>query len=291
MIPICKAFDRYLDDTQRFSIGLRGLVVDVDDCGNCDGIDAVELRREYLHRHTHTYAKSRLAKLYRLKDYYEENPPPKTMMITYTGEHDSPRWRRKHGLGYMDWIPILRTARTKSRKVITHHQGHSLSYLDMWEGHPSSGYAHIHALYFGDIKDDLPDKIKKHYDSLGIADTTHGINIDCRIPEDFSNIRSFIGYPMAYIGGSLIDTLNEWTVQDLIFNASTWATRPRIRTFQPSRDLSRVMAYHRPSNQQYIHIETYLDDDALSTDEVVLHRSKHYEMNIKTWRQFNVNTS
>lgn len=274
---MCKRFDKYLDDTQKMSIGLRGLFQTED----FSDVDALETDIGYRTRWTPAYGKSRLAKLFLLEEYLRKTPPSHTTMITYTGEHDSPKWRRKHGIGYLEWIQQLRIAREKSRKIIWKYAGH-MPYLDIWEAHPTSGFAHIHSNYFGEIDETLADRITYHYTNLGIGSKLKGIKIDCRSPQDFSDIKSFIGYQMAYIGGSLIDTINEWTVQDLIFNASVWATRPLLRTFQPSRDLSRVMAPIKGYDARYIHVETFLKQKGIE-EELILNKSEYHAVNKPAW--------
>lgn len=279
MLPIVRRFDDYLRDTTLLHIKLHGFQHD----SLTGDTDAIEKNLEFLHRWTPTYGKSRMAKLYLLAEHYRENPPSHITMITYTGEHDSPRYLYKKGHGHMAWLPLLRAARLKSRKIIREHCG-QMPYLDIWEGHPSSGFAHIHSLYFGEVTEEQADKIARHWHRLGMGNREHGVKVDSRQPMEFKDIRSFIGYPMAYLAPSLIDTLQEWTAADVVFNASIYATEPRIRTFQPSQDLSRIMAWKGSTRAGYTHHETIIEGDAPSSlIEKVLYRSPLHARNTAAW--------
>ena len=118
----------------------------------------------------------------------------------------------------------------------------------------------------------------------------HGIKIEIKEPRDFNDIKSFIAYPMAYVGKSTIGDLPEWTKYDVIFNTTLWLSpHPkrfggighRVRAFQPSRALSKIM--NRVSTKTgFIPIETVLSHKKRN-DSTVLYQSPYYEINIKAW--------
>lgn len=163
----------------------------------------------------------------------------------------------------------------------------------MLEGHPESGYVHAHDLYFLNERssDETLALIQNHWNNtLGMGSAEHGIKIEIKEPRDFNDIKSFIAYPMSYVGKSTIGDLPEWTKYDVIFNTCLWLSpRPkllggighRVRAFQPSRALSKIM--NPPSERHgYQHIETVLSDKRRN-DSAVLYQSPSYDANIKAW--------
>ena len=96
----------------------------------------------------------------------------------------------------------------------------------------------------------------------------HGIKIEIKEPKDFHNIKSFIAYPLSYLGKTTIGTLPEWTKYDVIFNTCLWLSvkhqtnggiSKQVRAFQPSRSLSAIM--NKVSiDSQYFHLETMLQN-------------------------------
>ena len=89
----------------------------------------------------------------------------------------------------------------------------------------------------------------------------HGIKIEVKESRHFNDIKSFIAYPMSYVGKTTIGDLPEWTKYDVIFNTCLWLSPRhklrggighRVRAFQPSRALSKIMNPLSP-NDGYIH--------------------------------------
>lgn len=286
MYKTCKDFNRFLDDTQWISVVLRGLLLERDkDTGEVTDVDALEFLHPFLSRWTPLYQKKVVACLKRLEAHYQFHPPDMTSMITLTGIHDSPRWKKTHGLGYMDWLDNFHIALPKNRQILYKYEG-KIPYIRFIEPHPESGFAHAHYLVFRGLQGRTISNLTNHWNkTLGMGSMKRGLKVEVREPNDFSEIQSLIAYPLAYLAPTFIDTVNEWTVQDLIFNASLWAHRPRLRTFQPSRDLSLIMAYQKPENLDYIHVETLLREKGVIAEDIPLNRGKYYEMNKKFWKQ------
>lgn len=286
------AFDAYLDDTSNLKIGIKGLLYDPDDTTN---VDAVQYSLKYIHRWTKEYDNKNLEKLYNLQYYFLQNPdmtPAYTMMLTLTGTHASPRYPKKGGLDHMAYLDKFHEAHRKSKDLSRKYLG-TRFYLSMLEGHPESGYAHAHDLYF---LDECPSEktlkaFKNHWNKkLGMGSSKHGMTIEIREPQNFRDIKSFIAYPMAYIGKSTIGDLSEWTKYDVIFNTCLWlAPKPvfrgginqRVRAFQPSHALSKIM--NRPKhNEGFIHIETELTNKLLNESKILC-QDGSYETNMKAW--------
>lgn len=287
------AFDKYLDSTSDSNIRIKGIRYDPEDSDTIP--DAVEYVLDYLHRWTKKYDNKILWKLYNLQWYFLLNPdktPKYTMMVTLTGIHASPRHPRKGGLNHIAYLGKFHEAHRKSKDMLRKYLKTDL-YLSILEGHPESGYVHAHDLYF---LDELPSQktletLQNHWNNtLNMGSSQHGIKIEIKEPKDFKDIKSFIAYPMSYVGKSTIGDLPEWTKYDVIFNTCLWlSSRPkllggigrRVRAFQPSRALSKIMN-PSSSNDGYVHIESLMTNKKRN-DSTVLYQSPFYEINNAAW--------
>jgi hypothetical protein len=137
---------------------------------------------------------------------------------------------------------------------------------------------------------DYRDKICYPVERYLMGSAEYGIKIEIKEPRDFKDIKSFIAYPMAYVGKSTIGDLPEWTKYDVIFNTCLWLSpHPklfggighRVRAFQPSRALSKIM---NPSSSKrgYIHIESVLTHKKRN-DSSIPNQFPDYEINNKAW--------
>jgi hypothetical protein len=286
-------FDKYLEATSACSINIKGLIYDPESLTD-NAPDAVQYDLEYLHRWTKKYDHRMLWKLYNLAWHYRLNPnqtPNYTMMITLTGSHASPRYLQKDGLRHMAYLAKFHDAHRKSKDLMRKYLKTG-RYLSMLEGHPESGFVHAHDLYFLDESPQQKtlENLEHHWNkTLGMGSAEHGMKIEIKEPRDFEDIKSFIAYPMSYVGKTTIGDLPEWTKYDVIFNTCLWLSARsihkggighRVRAFQPSRALSKIM--NQPSLQSgYIHIETVLSNK--NRNDSVLFQSPSYDVNIKAW--------
>jgi hypothetical protein len=294
--PVLK-FDRYLDDTNSMSIRIRGIRYDQrDDEGQPLDPLAVEADIGYIHRWTKTYDNRLLCKLYNLQYYYVMNPkkmPKFTMMITLTGSHASPCNPGKLGLRHMAYLAKFHEAHRREKDMLKHYLK-TIDYLSILEAHPTSGYVHAHDNYF---LNELPSEktlgiIENHWNKTQkMGSREHGIKIEIKEPKDFRDIKSFIAYPLAYLGKTTIGALPEWTKYDVIFNTCLWLSGKHrmfggigkhVRAFQPSRSLSAIMN-KQVIDSQYFHLETMLKN---RSELRSIYKSPQYDDDIKTWIMF-----
>ena len=290
-------FDRYLDETNTMTIRIKGIRYGQhDDDGEPLDPLAVDADIGYIHRWTKIYDNRTLCKLYNLQYYYIANPskmPKFTMMITLTGSHASPCFPEKHGLRHMPYLAKFHAAHRKEKDMLKHYLK-TVDYLSILEGHPESGYVHAHDNYF---LHELPSEktlsiIENHWNNTQkMGSQEHGIKIEIKEPKDFHDIKSFIAYPLSYLGKTTIGTLPEWTKYDVIFNTCLWLSgkhpmyggiSKQVRAFQPSRSLSAIMNKVF-IDSQYFHLETMLQN---KFDLRSLYRSPEYDDDIKTWMMF-----
>ena len=286
-------FDKYLDATSSCTFTMKGLQLDSQDPD--DAPNPVYYEVPYIHRWTKMYDHIQLWRLYNLEEYFKchpEDTPHYTMMISLTGTHASPRNPQKGGLSHMAYMEKFQEAHRKAKDQLRKYLKTD-RYLAMLEGHPESGYVHSHNLYF---LDEGPTEktlgiLENHWNNtLGMGSAKHGVRIEIKEPRDFRDIKSFIAYPMAYLGKTSIGAVSEWSKYDLIFNTCLWlAPRSkafggighRIRAFQPSRALSKIMNPH-PLREGYIHIETTLSKKK-ENEPYVVYQAPSYGVNIQAW--------
>lgn len=272
LIPVGE-FSKYLERTSKLVFGIRELEYTWNDETNDPDIKSLDYDIEYKHRWSDKYRRILLWRLYNLLYYYEKYPdkrPRYSMMVTITGEHDSPRYRKRVKLGHMDYLEKHYWARKKLLNLIRKHlvdEGRIL----MSEGHPESGMIHDHIVYFlNEIPSDkVLATIKREWnDNLKMGSAERGVTIEIKSVNDFDDIQSLVAYPMAYAGKNLSNSIDDWTAEDWVFNASIyWSSRPvqkkkilgcdisglghNIRIFQPCRKLSKIMSMeYSPDDQK-----------------------------------------
>jgi hypothetical protein len=290
-------FDQYLDKTDNMNIRIRGFRYGQhDDMGQPSEPIAVEEEIGYTHRWTKKYDNRILCKLYNLQYYYVANPskmPKFTMMITLTGSHASPCLPENHGLRHMPYLAKFHEAHRKEKDMLKRYLK-TVDYLSILEAHPTSGYVHAHDNYF---LNELPSEktlsiIENHWNKTQkMGSKEHGIKIEIKEPKDFRDIKSFIAYPLSYLGKISIGALSRWTKYDVIFNTCLWLSgkhkmyggiSKQVRAFQPSRSLSAIMNKVR-IDSQYFHLETLLKTQQ---DLRSIYKSPEYDDDIKTWMMF-----
>lgn len=299
-------FDNYLDETNLMSIKIRGFRSGQYDDDN-EPIDPVPVDEdfEYTHRWTKRYDHRILCKLYNLQYYYVANPskmPKYTMMVTLTGSHASPRAPTKLGLRHMPYLVKFHEAHRKEKDMFKQYLK-TVDYLSILEGHPESGYVHAHDNYF---LDKLPSEktlniIENYWNNTQkMGSSKHGIKIEIKEPKDFHDMKSFIAYPLSYLGKTTIGALSEWTKYDVVFNTCLWLSGKskirgglgkRIRAFQPSRSLSKIMSrkYFESGevksnvNSNFYHIETFINRQGVLNSAF---RNNNYDERMKVWTMF-----
>lgn len=207
-----------------------------------------------LYRTDGRYKKRLIAKLYTLEPWYENLPRTMQLvsMLTFT--------TKQIGLSFFEQYSLLRDSWKNVRDLIKHQHPHA-EYIVIWEPH-KSGYAHIHVVYFGvKFTPDYSDKLKQLWMEKYGAGGADAIKIDTRYT---GTLKSACNYIMKYVSKTLTDdgcqSINTYDDSDLkkhvvdegvhfkIFNAVLWQMSKHdtdfkgIRSFQPSRTLSKVMS-------------------------------------------------
>lgn len=255
---VASDFVYYLDNTERLKLQIDGIRYSTHQ-GEVD-VDAIRKLNPYIHRWTEPYLKSRIAKGYLLDEWYREMQLPVTM-LTYTTYHDYLTHKKARPVKVNDGytiestFDILKTGFNRSRNMIRKIKGCSVPFLCMYEPHPDSGYPHIHCLTFSDFDQGEMHRLKTHWSAkLSAGDYEHGLDFEEGTSFKSGELDSVKNYMLKYMAKTLYDGWKEWTAEELVFNAVAW--KNHYRTFQPSHDLSRVMARKDVHQGGYVWIKT-----------------------------------
>lgn len=225
---LCFAFLCYLRDKEHIRIFIDGY-----DRGEQDYTFAV---KPYMHRWKPEYTRYRLAQFYALEDWAREHPLPLTM-LTFTTYHDNPH-NKKILTIEESWRELKQGFKHASNLIIKRIK--KSPYIWVVEPHPQSGYPHIHAGYFTEFNDDERDRLKNHWSRiLGVGDYKHGLDFAVNQEYRPGDVESLRNYFMKYLSKTFVDTINEWTPEELVFNAVAW--KYGYRFFGCSLDISAAM--------------------------------------------------
>lgn len=242
---LARQFVNYLELTENAEICIEGLTR--------KGNRVYPLKKDipYIHRWSECYLDSRLAKLYKLEAWVKDNPTPVTM-ATYTTYHDYNALGNRVNEGYSieKSFAVLNEGLKKSTHLLRDMRGGPVKYMNVLEPHPKSGYPHAHVMYLSKITEEEQARLKNHWSNVvGAGDYDHGLAFSVDSVFEEGEITSIRNYLMKYMAKTLYDGWRSWTPQELVFNAVAWGgkrdpfkKRRHYRTFQPSRELSKIMA-------------------------------------------------
>ena len=230
---VCFSFLSYLRDKEDIRIFIEGF----DYTEN----DYTFFEKPYMHRWKPEYMNERLAKLYLLETWAKSNPLPLTM-LSFTTYHDSSYARRSIGKGYTieDSWDVLKKGFRKATVLIRNKIRKGVPYFWVVEPQPESGYPHIHAGFFTKFEDFEQERLQNHWANVVKAgDFKHGLEFSFDKTHEAGDIASVRNYLMKYMAKTFIETIPDWTPQELVFNAIAW--HGGYRLFGSSNDLAAVM--------------------------------------------------
>jgi hypothetical protein len=293
-------FDQYLEIARQSHIFVRQ--VRYTDLTQEDGNPLAEdVDLGYITRWSEQYRNRILWKLYNFKGYFERYPsklPKYSLMGTLTGRHDGRDGQgriRRGGLGHIKWNEKLWYAKKRQRKMIEQYFPENYN-LSMWEGHPSSGFSHIHTMYF---MDDLPSDstlklIENHWvNTMKMGSRERAIEFRIKDVRDFKDITSLVGYPMAYIGKNTRNGMKDWKAEDWVFNAAIYWSQKEIpfggfghciRTFQPSFRTAKIMGRDWSPGESWDNKTLFVDSRYKREEFKILNKAKDYENMMQYWQ-------
>lgn len=146
-----------------------------------------------------------------------------------------------------------------------------MSYFWIVEPQSESGYPHIHAGYFTEFTDAEKDRLKNHWSQVVKAgDYIHGLDFSFEQPHKSGDVKSLKNYLMKYLTKTFIETIPDWTPEELVFNAIAW--NEGYRFFGCSRDLSVAMKRPVKDNQSYTWLSTSLHRPDRGDEENIIIR-------------------
>lgn len=247
---LCEKFVDYLIHTGTLQFEVTGQIVNPDD--TAAGI--VKRKIPYIHRWTHIYRRSILAKFYQLSDHFKENPAPYTMLTLTTYQAGQYSIKQKgHLVGIEESFEIINEGWRKLRDIIKNRIRKGVSYFWVLEPH-KTGYPHIHIILFTEFTDGEKQRITNLWSEKYMAGSAeHGVKFS--FEPDKTKIDDIRSYLISYLAGTFVDgdtgskyeysstgrkIKNRWTTSTLLFNTLVW--QHGYRMWGASRDLSKVMA-------------------------------------------------
>ena len=216
---------------------------------------------DYVHRWTTIYRRKLISKLYQLEEWYQDNPSPLTLasLTTYHGIDRRGR-AGQYDISIEKSFEMLYGGWEKLRHAIKHTS--KSPYLRITEPH-ETGYPHFHVILFEDLTIGQQNKLKTLWSkNYGVGDFDHGLDFETRNQE--AEIRGIKNYVMKYIAKGFISTGTKyyeipWTAPELVYNALIW--KNQYRTFQPSRDICKAMAYKKEPSDRFEWFKNALIDE------------------------------
>jgi len=270
-------FVNYLEMTENVKIGLEGLTIK-----GGRGLQVLVKDIPYIHRWSECYLDSRLAKLYKLEAWLKEHPTTVTM-ATYTTFHDYTLTGKTVNVRYSieQSFKVLNDGLRRSTDLLRKIRGGPVQYMNVLEPHPKSGYPHAHVMYLSRITDQEQERLKNHWANVvGAGDYQHGLNFSVDSVFEEGEIQSVRNYLMKYMAKTLYDGWRSWTPQELVLNAVAWGGKRdpfkanrHYRTFQPSRELSKIMAPDLDKKPWEMWVQTCIKGD----EPIILRRTENEE--------------
>jgi hypothetical protein len=186
-----------------------------------------------VHRWKDGYLKKRLARLYKLREWFENQPSREVTMITLTVPHNENTWGKKVNTGhnvFQAWNNLKQGwNRLRPCKVLRDRE-----FVIFYEPH-KTGYPHSHLMVFGTpFTDEETQHLKELWSEMTGADLLNGVEVRPGV-----GVKHLIAYLMKYISKTLYHTIEEWTPGEWLFNAI--AHEERWRLFGSSNTLAEVM--------------------------------------------------
>jgi hypothetical protein len=241
------AFLAYLRNTEDITLRVHGEF-------QPDDVPFLEdriLKFPYIHRWKPQYRRGVLAKFYQLEDWHNQNPSPVTMLTLTTYQDGSySRSVRGKDLSIPESFGLLKNSWVYLRHAIKYYL-HDISWCWIMEPH-KTGYPHLHTVLFSDVSIGTQEAIKKLWAKKYKAGSyEHGVDFAANKPGQ--SIGSIRNYLMKYLAkgftstGSKFGEGHTWSAGELVFNALVWKNGWRL--FGASRDLCKVMAYHKKTDE------------------------------------------
>jgi hypothetical protein len=186
-----------------------------------------------VHRWKDGYLKKRLARLYKLRDWFEGQPSQDVSMVTLTVPHNENIWgvKVRSGANHFQAWNNLKQGWNRLRQCAVFR---GRDFACFFEPH-KTGYPHLHLSVFGvPFTDEEINHIKALWAEMTGADLLNGVEIRPGI-----GVKHLIAYLMKYMSKTFYHTIDSWTEGEWLFNAI--AHEERYRLFGSSNALAEVM--------------------------------------------------
>lgn len=247
--------------------------------------ETVDAEKPYMHRWKPEYMKARIAKLYLLDEWAKNNPLPLSM-LTFTTYHNTAYAQKNRGKGYTieeSWN-YLKNGFRKASLLIRNKIRPGVPYFWIAEPQPESGYPHIHSGYFTEFTATEQVRLKNHWSRIVKAGNyRHGLDFSYEQNYKNGEVMSLRNYLMKYLAKTFIESIPDWTPEELVFNAIAW--KEGYRFFGCSRDLSNAMKRPMKDNLTYTWLTTTMHrPDREDEEDIIIRKNPTWKINLTTYQ-------
>ena len=198
-------------------------------------------RKTDIHRWKDGYLKKRLARLYKLREWFDAQPSQDVTMITLTVPHNHNKWGQKVRSGCNIW-QSWENLKQGWNRIYQSRPGlfRDKEFVIFYEPH-KSGYPHSHLMVFDTFTDEEVTRLKSTWSELTGADPLDGVDVRQGV-----GVKHLIAYLVKYMSKTLYHTIDEWTPGEWLFNAV--AHEERYRLFGSSNNLAKIMRLQSDSD-------------------------------------------
>lgn len=252
-------FEKYIKDREDWYVKIHGKV-------KLTGTEFTYNKTD-VHRWKDGYLKKRLARLYKLRRWFEMQPSQEVTMITLTVPHNVNKWGKRVRDGhnaYQAWENLKQgwdRIRTSRNGIFR-----GKDYVFFYEPH-QSGYPHGHIMLFGEpLTYGEREQLHELWSEMTGADLLNGVNISKA--DEGRPIEHLIAYLVKYMEKTLYHTMSDWSRGEWLFNAI--AHEKGYRLFTSSNDLAKIMKLNGEKDGTVECLEVSLEGlkPRISDDEV-----------------------
>jgi hypothetical protein len=203
-----------------------------------------------VHRWKDGYLKKRLARLYKLRDWFNNLPSHEITMVTLTVPHNENKWGEKVNFGH-DIYQAWKNLKQGWNRIRMCPIFRNRDFVIIYEPH-KSGYPHAHLMVFDIFTDREIEHLKNLWSEMTGADLKDGVSVRPGV-----GVNYLIAYLVKYMSKTLYHTIESWTPGEWLFNAI--AHEKRYRLFGSSNNLAKVMRLVTDSDNSIVYHSVFLE--------------------------------
>ena len=275
---VVEQFKKWLEQRELMTISIHGK--------NKATGQNVTFTKSNMNRWTLAYFKKRLARLYKLREWFDNQQFNEVSMVTLTVPHNENVWGKRVNHGHNIW-QAWENLKQGWNRIRDCSVLRDKEFVIIYEPH-KSGYPHIHLMVFGSFVDSEVRHLKELWSDMTGANIEDGVKISPGI-----GVQYLIAYLIKYMSKTLYHTKDSWTRGEWLFNAI--AHEKHYRLFGASNNLSKIMRLVTDKDDDIEWLDTSLnglepryEDDTVCTSRLWTKSGIDNKLNNPILRHVNV---